>query len=87
MQRLPDDLVRDVRAVKIARVDVVHAQCDGVAQYVDGRVHVPGWTEDMRPRQLHGAIAHAVEANRSVGQRKGLMLSHDRLRGYSDDKM
>lgn len=60
MQRLADDLVRHVRAVEVARVDVVHAQCHGFAQHRNGLRAVPGRPEHAGTGQLHGAVAHAV---------------------------
>jgi hypothetical protein len=57
-----DDLVDDVGAVEVARVDVADAEIDGFAQYGDGRIAVLRRSEDPRPGQLHRAIAHAGEA-------------------------
>ena len=42
VQGLPDDLVGDVRAVEVGRVDMVHAGRDGLAEDLDGTVRVLG---------------------------------------------
>src|SRR4029453_11477204 len=60
-QRLADDLVRHVRAVVVGRVDVVDAQVDGGAHHPDRRVAVLRRAEDVRSRELHGAVADAGE--------------------------
>ena len=57
MQCLADDLIGDVRTVKVAGVDVVHAAGDGLAQHGEGRSTILGRAEHAGPCKLHGAIA------------------------------
>src|SRR6202030_2371048 len=60
-ERLPDDLVGDVRAVGVGRVDVVDAQLDRGPQHLDGGPAVAWRPEDARAGELHRAVADPVE--------------------------
>ena len=57
MKRLADDLVGHVRAVEVARIDVVHAAGDRLAQDGDGAVPVLRRAEHVRAGELHRAVA------------------------------
>src|SRR5258706_13597407 len=79
MQRLTDQLVRDVRSVVIAGVDVVHPRRDGLTQYGHCRLPIPGrpeysWAGQPHrtvPKTLHGHIAEAKCAGTiNTGHRK-----------------
>ena len=61
MQSLPDDLVGDVRAVVVGRVDMVHAGRDGLAQDGDGGVGILGRSPHAGAGQLHRAVAHPMD--------------------------
>jgi hypothetical protein len=60
-ERLPDDLVGDVRPVAVGRVDVVDAQPDRGPQHLDGGGAVARRPEDARTGELHRAVADPVE--------------------------
>jgi transcriptional regulator with XRE-family HTH domain len=60
-ERLADELVGDVRAVDVGRVDVVDAELDRLAQHGDRRVVVLRRPEDAGAGELHGAVADAGE--------------------------
>src|SRR5260370_9397383 len=60
-ERLPDDLVGDVRAVGVGRVDVVDAQLDRGPQYLDRSRAVARRPEDAGAGELHRAVADPVE--------------------------
>ena len=64
MERLLDELIGYVRAVKVARIDVVHAGGDGLAQNSDRTRNIarrpPDQLVAIPSRKLHGAIAHSV---------------------------
>ena len=70
MERLADDLIGDVRAVVVRRIDVVHAGGDSFAQDGDGRVAVLRRTEDARTGEPHRAVAHPMDGQRGPGERK-----------------
>ena len=72
VQGFADQLIRDVRAVEVARVDMVDAQGHGLAQYGKRRVAILGWAEDAGAGELHGAIAEAVHLVAADGKRAGL---------------
>jgi hypothetical protein len=59
MQGFLDDLVRHVRAVVVAGIDVGDAQLHRLAQHRHGGVTVLGRPEDAGAGELHGAVAHA----------------------------
>ena len=70
VQRLPDDLVSDVRAVEVAGVDVVDAGRDGLAKNSHGLVRVFGRSKDTGAGQLHRTVAHPVDRQRRAGEGK-----------------
>lgn len=57
IQRLVNQLICDMRAIKIAGVDVIDAERNGFAQHGQCAVAILGRAEDARPCELHGAIA------------------------------
>ena len=57
MQRLPDDLVGDVRSVEVGRVDMVHAGGDRLAKDGDCTDAVLRRTPHAGSGQLHRAVA------------------------------
>ena len=61
VQGLPDDLVGDVRAVEVGRVDMVHAGRDGLAEDGDGTVRVLGRPPHAGAGQLHRAVAYPLD--------------------------
>ena len=61
VQGLPDDLVGDVRAVEVGRVDMVHAGRDGLAKDGDGAVRIPGRPPHAGAGQLHRAVAYPLD--------------------------
>ncbi len=67
MEGLPDELIGYVRTVKIARIDVVHAGGNGLAQNGDGAGNIVRWTPDqfaaIASGELHCPIAHAVQGD------------------------
>jgi hypothetical protein len=80
MQRLADQLVRHVRAVVIAGVDVVDATRDRLPQHGQCRVMILGRAKYPRPRELHGTIAEPLHSAVAKGKRAGLSKGggHDR---------
>ena len=70
VQRFADDLVGDVRPIKIRGVDMVDAQLDGLAQNGHGSGAVLRRPPHVRAGQLHRAIAHTVEGNAAAGGRE-----------------
>jgi hypothetical protein len=68
IERLLDNLIHHVRAVKIRSVDVIYAGGDRFAQHGDRFVGIGGWAEDSRAAQFHGAVAHAVHGECGVGK-------------------
>src|SRR5580698_596425 len=59
MQGLANQPIGDVRAVKVAGVDVVRATCDRFTQHRKRSIWVPRPTEYARACELHGAVAKA----------------------------
>src|SRR5437879_13491557 len=79
MQSLPDQLIRDVRAVEIRGVDVVAAARHRLAKDGTRSVGILGRTEYARPRELHGAIAEPLHDAVAEGECAGLVNGgHDR---------
>ena len=60
MQRFADELIGDVRAVEVARVDVIDAARDRLAQHGDRAVAVFRRPEHARSGELHRAVAQAL---------------------------
>ena len=59
MQRLFDKLIGNVRAIKVAGVDVIDTEPNNLAQDGECTVVVCWRPEYVRTGQLHGAVAHA----------------------------
>ncbi len=84
-ERLTDQTIGDVGAVKIAGVDMVDTQSDRLAERGAGFFGIFRLAEDMRPRKLHGAVAHAVDGNCGAGKseaagcRGGDVMCHVKL--------
>ncbi len=70
MQGLPDDLVGDVRAVEVGRVDMIHAGRNGLAENGDGSVRVLGRPPHAGAGQLHRAVAHPLDRQGRAGERE-----------------
>ena len=49
MQGFADDLIGEVEAIEIGRIDVVHAGCDGLAENGDGADRVFGGPQTPGP--------------------------------------
>lgn len=60
MQRLPDDLVRDMRAIEITGIDMVDASFDSSSQHSNSDFAVPRRSEYTRASKLHRPISHTV---------------------------
>ncbi|GAA1242735.1 hypothetical protein GCM10009676_30240 [Prauserella halophila] len=69
MQRLADQLVRDVGSVELGGVDVIDTELDGAAQHGDGLVVVTRWPQDAGTGQLHRTEPDAVHGNLAEGVR------------------
>jgi hypothetical protein len=61
MQSLPDDLVGDVWAIEVGRVDMVHPGRDGLAQDGDGSVWILWRSPHAGAGQLHRAVAYSLD--------------------------
>ena len=59
MERFFDQLISDMRPIKIAGVDVIDSEPNDLAQGWDRAVVIFWWPEYMRTSELHGAVAHA----------------------------
>jgi len=68
MQGFLNELVRYVRTVEVAGVNVVDAGIDGLVQNGDGFGAITGWAENVGTGELHGAVADAV--NGECGSRE-----------------
>ena len=68
MERLLDDLIRHVRAIEIAGIDVIHSRFNGLSQDPDGFVGIARRSPHLRTGQLHGAITNTVHGQRSIGE-------------------
>ncbi|MNE78479.1 hypothetical protein D3C80_1748890 [compost metagenome] len=66
VQRFADQLVGDMGSVEISGVDVVDPARQCFAQHGDGGRRIFGRSEDLGPRQLHRAVAHAID--RAIAQ-------------------
>ena len=67
MQRLADQLVRDVGPVVLGRVDVVDAELDRAPQHGNSLVVVARRPHDAGAGKLHGAEADAVHGEGTEG--------------------
>src|SRR5579883_1890998 len=65
-ERLADDFVGYVGTIKVGRIDMVDPACDGLTQYGDRLVHIPGRAPyplvAISPGELHGTVSHAVQS-------------------------
>src|SRR5439155_21956890 len=59
-------LIRHMRTVVVAGIDMVHASFNGLAQNLEGADNIARWSPHLWTRQLHRAITHAVHGQRSV---------------------
>src|SRR5262249_51041489 len=66
IKRLLDNLIRDMRTIEIARIDVVHSGFDSCPQNTDGTIRIAGWSPNLGTRQLHRTISHTVYGHRRV---------------------
>src|SRR4029077_6132798 len=69
-KRLFDDLISDMWAVVVARVDVVHAGGDRLSQNRDPSINIfgrpPYQLVAIATRKLHRAVSHAVDVCETV---------------------
>ena len=72
MQRLADDLVGDMRAVEVARVDVIDTVFDRSPQHCDRAGAVLRRPQDAFARELHGPVAQPLDAAPAEGERSRL---------------
>src|ERR1035437_8989917 len=74
MKRLLDQLISHVWPVIVARIDMVHARSNGLAQNCNGAGHIARRAPDhllaLAPRKLHCAITHAVQSGGTVSKGK-----------------
>lgn len=63
MQRLFDDLIRNVWTVKVAGIDVIYPERDGFSQHRNCSLPVARRPEDARARKLHRTVAHARDGH------------------------
>src|SRR5882762_6041918 len=81
MQRLTDQLVRDVRSVVIAGVDVVHPRRDGLTQYGLCRLLIPGRPEYSWAGQPHRAVSKPPDEPIAEAECAGWFNAGHRSRG------
>jgi hypothetical protein len=70
MEGALDELVRDVRAVEVARVDVIDAGGGRRPEHGNRTIGVTRRPEGMGARELHGAVAHAIHRQVRTGKRE-----------------
>jgi hypothetical protein len=63
MERPLDDLISHVRTIKIAGIDVVYPRRNRLSQDGNRSVNIVRRSLNLRPGQLHRAIAHPVHVN------------------------
>src|SRR4030095_8589932 len=61
MQCFFDQLIGDMRPIKVAGVDVIDSERNDLAQDCDRAVVIFWWPEYMWTSELHGAVAHASQ--------------------------
>ena len=61
MQCFFDQLIGDMRPIKVAGVDVIDSEPNDLAQDRDRAVVIFWWPEYMWTSELHGAVAHASQ--------------------------
>lgn len=59
VKRLANELVRDMGAIDIARVDVIDPAFDRFAQHRYCRTSIPGWPQHTWTRELHRSISES----------------------------
>ena len=70
MERLLDDLIGDMRTVKIAGIDMVDSCRHSFSQHCDCGVHIARRSPYLGTGKLHRAITHSLQIDRSAGERK-----------------
>jgi AcrR family transcriptional regulator len=70
MECLLDDLIGHVRAVVVARVDMIHTRFNGFSQNHDSLIGIARRSPHLRTRQLHRAITHASNRHRRIRERE-----------------
>src|SRR5262249_57966244 len=63
MERLLDNLIRHMRAVEVAGVDMVHPGPSRLPQNSYRGIHVARRSPDLRAGKLHRPVTHPVEAH------------------------
>jgi hypothetical protein len=63
-----DDLIGHVRAVIVARVDMVYASGYCLSQNCNCGIDVSWRSKNLRAGKLHRAVAHPVQADRCAGE-------------------
>ena len=63
MKRLLDDLIRHMRTVIVAGIDMIHAGRNRLSQNRDRSINIARRSPNLRTGKLHRAIAHAVQAS------------------------
>src|SRR6266699_3243552 len=61
MQCFFDQLIGDMRPIKVAGVDVIDSEPDDLAQDCDRAVVIFWWPQYVWTSELHGAVAHASQ--------------------------
>lgn len=65
MKRLADQLVSNMRTIKIAGINVVHPGCHRFAQHVQRGLLILRWTKNARPGELHRTVAQSFHRARA----------------------
>ena len=60
MQRLANELIRDVRAIKIGGIDMIDARLDRFLQDADSGLRIFLRSEDAGPRKLHRPVSQTI---------------------------
>src|SRR5580700_58902 len=66
MERPIDDLIRDVRTIEVAGVDVIDTLSDSFSQHSNGAFHIPRRSPYMWTCKLHRAITNAIHCHRGA---------------------
>jgi hypothetical protein len=61
VQRLPDQVLTDVRTVRVRGVDEVDAQLDRAPEHPQALVPIGRFAPDARSGDLHGSVAEPVD--------------------------
>src|ERR1700745_2573031 len=70
MQRLADQLIRDMRTIEVAGVNVIYSSRDRLPQHGQCRVAIIGRPEHAGAGELHGTVAHPVHGYWSTRKRE-----------------